>query len=289
MNGSRAKRSARALGGLAAASVFAVVPFVSAAPEELNDLHLGRTWMQSAQSGGAAGGAADEVRTLDGPYYLRSADAIELGEVEVKFIYSYARGPSDDEEHEGEFEIEWGFAPNLEFIMEVGTELFDGRVEGNGDIEELGVHWQLCDQDGLRPAFAMRHLVRIPTGTDSDGVDYTARGIMTWKLTEAGRLHFDPYITSINGNLDDNERNLRWGAAIGVDWKLNDTTVVIFDYLHQNSEEYGQRNQHSVEFGLDWEFAEDQLIGLGVEMEIDGDSYGDDYSASISYIYEFEP
>lgn len=279
----------RGIAGLVVVSMLAPSPPASAAPGGAGDLRLGNTRQRQSEPGSAGGESAAEERPLDGPYYLRSADPIPLGEVELKFIYRFARDHGEGEEHEGEVEIEWGFAENWELIVDIGAELFEGRAEGNGDIEELGVHWRLWKQEGLLPAFAMRHLVRIPTGIDSDGVDYTARGIFTWDLTDTARLHFDPFLTSINGNRDEDERNFRWGAAIGFDWMLDENTTVIFDYFHQSSEEYGQRNQQSVEFGMDWEFAEDQMLAFEIEVEVDGDSYGDDFIASVSYIYEFEP
>lgn len=285
----------RSMGAWCRSAGAAFVAFVSfttvaaAGPGDPGELALSSTWTRQAPSSGGGAETASEERPLDGPYYLRSADPIPLGEAELKFIYRFARDHGEGEEHEGEVEFEWGFAENWELIVDVGAELFEGRVDGNGDIEELGVHWRLWKQDGLLPAFAMRHLVRIPTGVESDGVDYTARGIMTWNLTDTARLHFDPFLTSINGNLEENERNFRWGAAIGFDWMLDDDTVVIFDYFHQSSEEYGQRNHHSVEFGMDWEFADDQILAFEVEVEVDGDSHGDDFIASVSYIYEFKP
>jgi hypothetical protein len=63
---------------------------------------------------------------LYGPYFLRSADPEEPGEMELKFIYSYetSSGPSDKNVFELEFE--WGIAENIELILELPIELGDG-------------------------------------------------------------------------------------------------------------------------------------------------------------------
>ena len=242
----------------------------------------------------------EEGRTLGGPYFLRSADPEPPGELELKFIYGYER-EHDEEEHEFEFELEWGMMENWEFILAVPVVLGEGKVEGNGDIGELGFHTLLWHEDGALPAFAVRNLFRIPTGYHSDGVDYLLRGLFTWTLNDRLRLHFNPYGLSRNGNFDEeddegfsaeeeegDERHFQWGAAIGIDYLAADNLLLIADYQNNVSEHEGNRNQHSIELGADWEFADDRTLGLQTEFEIDGDDSGPNFGARISYIIEIE-
>jgi hypothetical protein len=224
--------------------------------------------------------------TLDGPYFLRSADPLPPGELELKFIYSY-EDEAHGHAHELGFALEWGMADNIEFILETEVEVGDGRVDGNGDIEELGFHIRHWEENGWMPAVATRHLVRLPTGYHSDGVDYLGRALFTWTLApECLRLHFNPWLKSVNGNREEDTRWFQWGAAVGFDYRVNEELVIVADYQNSSSEEFGSRNQHSIELGADWEFAENRLLAFGTEFEVDGDDSGSNIVASVSYIFE---
>lgn len=223
---------------------------------------------------------------LGGPYFLRSADPESPGEIALKFQYEYVKG-TDEEEHELELIVEWGIAQDWEFIFELPVEIGEGRIEGNGDIAEFGFHTRLWEEDGWMPAFAVRNLVRLPTGYHSDGVDYTFRGLFTKTVTpDVLRIHFNPFLTTINGNDEEGDRNFRWGAALGLDYVVADDLRFVAAYIHENSEAEGDRNQHSLELGLDWEFANEQTISLATEFELDGDKAGDNFSVRVQYMID---
>lgn len=229
----------------------------------------------------------DEGWTLDGPYFLRSADPLEAGELELKFIYGFETSSDEGDEHEVEFVLEWGMIEDIEFILEVPVTLGEGKVEGNGDIAEFGFHTRFWRESGWVPAFAMRNLIRIPTGYESDGVDYIGRGLLTKTIVpDTMRLHFNPFLKSINGNLEEDTRRFQWGAVIGVDYRVSDDLVLIADYQNRSSEEEGVRNQHGLELGADWEFAPEQILAFQTEFGLDGDSHGTDFGFRISYIIE---
>lgn len=307
--------SARIVSTLAAALLVSAGSAIAATPQNQSSTNLSlRGDLAPAVSlsflqGGGTNGSGGE--TLDGPYFLRSAEPLAPGEIELKLVYSYINTDDDDdqEHHEGTLVLEWGIMDNVEFILEVGARLGDGDVKGNGDIEEFGFHIKHWEEDGHCPAFATRHLIRIPTGDDSDGVDYMARGLFTWTLSDTLRLHFNPYLHSINGNRDeghrrsfggsgfsfrgrgddnDGDRWFRWGAAIGIECRPRDNLVYILDYMVKSSDAYGQSDQHSIEIGGEWEFSPGHSLGWGTEIEIDGDGEGDDFSISLSYIMELE-
>ena len=238
------------------------------------------------QEGG--GGGESMSMDLTGPYYLRSADPAEAGEVEVKFIYGFTK-EDDGEEHEVEFVLECGLTEDVEFILEAPFVIGDGAVEGNGDITELGFHVRHYTGTGSIPSIATRHLVRIPTGYHSDGVDYYGRALMTWTLVQDSlRLHFNPFLKSINGNMEDDTRRFQWGAAIGIDFWATDNLRLVADYKNFSSESYGVGNQHSIELGADWEIGEGRSIGLQTEFGVDGDDYGTDFGFRIAYIAELQ-
>lgn len=240
--------------------------------------------MLTAQEGSSHG--SGEGWTLDGPYFLRSADPLEVGEIELKFLYAFEK-EDDGEKHEIEFVLEWGIMDDIEFILEIPAVIGDGRVDGNGDITELGFHVRHWDEDGWMPAFATRHLVRLPTGYHSDGVDYLGRGLATWSLIPGTmRLHFNPWLKSVNGNRERDTRWFRWGAAIGFDYRIDDDLMFIADYHHRNSAEFGDDAKKSIELGMDWEFAEGETLAFSGDFDID--SVDEDYRLAVSYIIELQ-
>jgi hypothetical protein len=101
------------------------------------------------------------------------------------------------------------------------------------------------------------------------------------------RLHFNPFITFVNGNDDEGDRNRQCGAALGFDYRVSDDLLFIADYRHTTGESEGNSDQQSVELGMDWEFANDQMLALGTQFEVDGDDEGPDWGVSVSYIIEF--
>lgn len=225
---------------------------------------------------------------LAGPYELRSADPETTGVWEVKNIFGWSTakdGTSDDFEYE--FEIEWGVAEDHELIFEVPVTLGDGRVDGNGDVE-IGWHWRLWKETDELPAFAMRNFVRLPTGDDSSGVDYEWIGLFT-KSIIPGKLRFDanPFFKSVNGDNEPDARHFLWGASLGLDWRVNDDLKLVGLYRYETGELEGTRDNHSLELGGEWEFAEHQELGFSGIVGLDGDDSGPALGANISYIISF--
>lgn len=236
-----------------------------------------------------AGGGHDEGLALSGPYFLRSADPEEAGELELKFIYGFEDASGGGDEHELEFVLEWGMTEDVEFIMEIPYTIADGAIEGNGDIAEFGFHIRHWREDGMHPAVATRHFIRIPTGYHSDGVDYLGRALLTWTLIpDELRLHFNPFLKTIGGNDGPDTRNFQWGAAIGVDYRVSDDLVLIADYQNFSSEENGVSNQHALEIGADWTIGPSQKLGFQADFELDGDDHGSDFGFKIAYIVSID-
>lgn len=227
--------------------------------------------------------------TIEGPIRLRSADPTETGELEIKNIGSWETTRGEEDEFEYELELEYGLSEDHELLLALPFQIGDGRIEGNGDVT-LGWHWRLWREEGWRPAFAMRNFVRIPTGVDSNGVDYEWIGLLTKTIVPGStRLHLNPFLASINGDNNEEARPFRWGAAFGVDHRLNDDWLLVADYRYENGEEEGTRDNHTLEVGADWRLAEQHKLGFVVQVGLDGDDSGPALGASVSYILSIEP
>ncbi len=248
--------------------------------------------------------SSDNHWEIDGPVFLRSADPEPPGEVIVKNIFGwdhskkkkdkgsypwdYSEKRGDRDEYEYELEVEWGVVENHELIFKIPVQLGDGRVDGNGDLT-IGWHWRLWDEQEVIPAFAMRNFVRLPTGIDSSGVDYEIRGLFTKTIVPGStRLHLNPYAKSVNGDNEEDAEDFQYGAAIGVDHRLSDNLLFITDYIYASEEtEDAMRANHEAEFGLDWEFAEHQKLGIAFNVGLDGDTDGPEFGAEFSYMLSF--
>lgn len=246
---------------------------------------------------------------ISGPVFLRAATPEEEGSLAIKNIYRWSRQKDrEDNPSEYELELEYGFAPDHAGILSVPFVLGEGRVDGNGDIS-VGWHWRLweemdCGNCGHhKPAFAMRNIFRVPTGVDSNGVDYTWRGLITWTVTPGkSRLHLNPFAKFVNGDNNDDddfdmrdgfglfrgdrdgdEENTQYGAAIGMDYRINDCTLFTWDYIWSSKQFEEGNDNHALELGIEWELADDQMLALATEWGIDGNHEGTEFGARIMY------
>lgn len=249
------------------------------------DVRTDAAAMQDAGVGTVHSGVDEGV--LSGPYFLRSADPEPLGELELKFIYGYATGGGEDGEHELEFVLEWGILQNIEFILEVAGIVGDGGIEGNGDIEAIGFHVKFWDEDGWIPAFATRSLMRLPTGYHSSGVDSMFRGLFTKTLIDGSmRLHVNPFLTLLEGSINDNAGDYEWGIAVGIEHRCSDNLIAIIDYQYRDQDEGDE--SHFLELGADWSFADHEKLAFGTVFDLGSDDNGPDWEFKISYIYSFD-
>lgn len=232
---------------------------------------------------------SEESWEIDGPIELRSADPEPPGELVVKNIFDYSTSSDgSDDDFEYEFEVEYGLVKNHELIFEVPVEMGDGGEQGNADIT-LGWHWRLWEEQDWAPAFALRNYIRIPSGYQSDGVDYELRGLLTKTVIPGTmRFHLNPFLKSVNGNRDDDTRWFQWGFLVGMDYRLADNLLFIMDYRHETGESFGTRNQHYADFGLDWHINEQNALGFVVRAGLDGDDEGENFGCAMSYILSFD-
>ncbi len=253
---------------------------------------------------------ADVNWPIVGPIRLRSADPIDTGELQIRGILNYGTssdGTDDDVSIGGQ--LVWGFAPNHELLVGGPIMLGDGGVDGNADLL-IGWHWRLWEEDtcGWLPAFALRNILRVPNGYDSEGVDWTLKGVLTKSIVPNKlRFHINPYLKSVNGDnleIEDetamafttagrqwdrrNQRHFQWGVITGVDYKLNDCMNLIVDYVHETSDQLHGRNQHAMEVGLDWQLSERHTVAFVNRVGLDGDSIGENWGMGVSYILSLD-
>ncbi len=265
-----------------AGTVRADEPLSTASLDELTSFRL--PFLQDGDGGGG-----EEDWDVSGPVRMRSADPEEVGELQIKNIFGYSTSSDgSDDDLEYELELEWGFMPDHHLILELPVEIGDGEVEGNADLT-LGWHWRLWRERDWMPAFAMRNLIRIPSGVDSDGVDYEFRGLFTKSITPNQlRLQFSPSFKFVNGDIHDGERAFQWEVYAGFDYRMSDAMALNLNYIFGSSASSGASDQHDIELGVDWDIAEHQMLALGTRLSLDGDDEGDNWGIKLSYIFSLD-
>lgn len=240
---------------------------------------------------------------VEGPVSMRSADTQERGTIDLKIGFDYGTSSDGtDDDYGNSFELQWGLADNHEIRLMLPINFGDGE-DGNADLS-FGWQWRLWEEQNALPAFAVYNELRIPSGYHSSGLDWELRGVMTWTLQpDSMRLHFNPFIRFMDGdNLESNlhgdgddhgfffdndhhsARHFAAGGIIGIDYRFSDTTVLNVDYVLDSGRMNGYSMQHSMEAGLDYDLGNGQSLTWATRWTLDGDSQGDNWGMTISYI-----
>ncbi len=259
-------------------------PDSTPASESLSlEVEKGRTTLHDADY------FAERAYGIGGPWRLRSADALSPGTMSIRNEFNWGTGyRSGDDEAAYAVSIDYGIAPMHHLTLETtAIDLGDGASTGNGDLR-LGWHWQLLKEDDWKPSFAIRNYIRIPTGHNSSGVDYELRGLFSKSIADHVRIHFAPFLKSVNGDNIEDVRYFQWGAALGSDWKINEKLDFVADYVHETSTTEGFRDQHSLDAGFIYEIAKGHKLGINGRVGLDGDGVNGDWGAGIFYTINFD-
>jgi len=193
---------------------------------------------------------------------------------------------------------------NAKFGIDVPLELGNGGVDGNGDVE---LNWKqrlVTEQTGeWWPTVSLENGIRLPTGDNSSGVDWTLEGVVAKQLGP-GTAVFNAFLTSANGdnNLeraswwekstgqgeDDDLRHFQWGLRVGYKWRLTDNFAILGDYINQSSELNGERNQNIGEIAAEWRVNDHFTIGPGIMFGLDGQDETPRFGAGVLVHYSWE-
>ncbi len=286
--------------------VLLATPTLSVAQDSNSLSEVSSFSLQAPRQDEGGGEAAGSSWDVEGPVSMRSADVQERGTFDLKIVFDYATSPDGSDDDVGNrVELQWGVCPNNEVVLKLPINYGDGE-EGNPDLS-VGWQWKLMDQQDWIPAIALYNEVRTPTGNGSEGADWEFRGIFTWDVNPGTcRLHLNPFIRVMDGNnLETNARHDRdhdrgnsfrnrrdevsarhfaAGGIIGFDHRLTDTTVINVDYILDSGRLDGFSMQHSMEAGMDYSLTDNQTLAWSTRWTVDGDSQGDNWGFSLSYI-----
>ncbi|MBN1345491.1 MAG: hypothetical protein JXQ73_22555 [Phycisphaerae bacterium] len=224
-------------------------------------------------------------RGIDLPIELEEAPPTEHKEFEVEITFDWATSSDgEDDSFENEFELNYGLFPNLEIGLSVPVEYGDGEVEGNGDLS-LYAHYRFWKDEGWYPGFALRGIMRLPTGVESTGVDGTFIFILD-KTFGQHRVTFNGELKTANGHNVEDLRGFQWALGVGYDHPiLDDKTLFAADYFIKSSEEEGHGCINLLEIGVQREIAKHHILGAAVKVGLDDNEETPNFGVGVKYVF----
>lgn len=197
---------------------------------------------------------------------------------------------STDDDITNSFALKYGLTEDLFLELELlPINYGDGADQGNGDLS-LAAFYRLLREDGALPALATWAEIRIPSGQGSSGVDGELHLNVTKTILPKFRVHFEGFILTANGapgGNDEDRRDFQWGVGPGIDYLLDDHTLLLANYLNRSSELNGVGNQNLLEIGAVHEIVKDQQIKAAVDIGLDDNEGTPNFAVKLEYAIEW--
>ena len=229
------------------------------------------------------------------PLSFDDAESIGLGEqsLEVGGTLVVPRGGDVS----GEFELEYlyGFAPNTHLNVGIDPSV-GGRADTDntdfdaGDVS-VGVFHNFNREYNNTPAFSVRADAYLPTGRDSQGVDFRLRGIASKTVGQYNRLHLNVDL-NVNTETEAGDRSVVPGVILGYSRPLGYPRRFDRTFLAEvgvrGSEEKGTDPIVSAGIGLRQQVGYQNVLDIGLQSDIaGGDNERDDLRFTIGYSTAF--
>lgn len=227
---------------------------------------------------------------------MTDASTLPPAHVHLRLKYNWvtsempANNDDENDDHQITPTIVWGIDEYWEWAITVPYWFSEdgqdrpGELDGNYDTFST-LQWRFMEQDGNIPAMAIAGTLRIPTGDESNKVDFETRLILTNQYDSGIRSHVNVFATTVNGDNDENARHFQWGFVVGADGPLCDDGSVrwVADLMHRSSYSYGRGNINQLELGWEWAIDDQNALGMSVQLGLDGEDEG--INAGVGLIY----
>lgn len=164
----------------------------------------------------------------------------------------------------------------------------DGGNSGAGDLN-VAVFYRCIEETDTMPAFGSYAVARIPSGDGSSKIDVKLQGSFT-KTFDRLRVHMQGFVASLNGHVGAasfDREYFQWGAGPGIDYQLDDGTLLAVNYTNQNNEVDGAHNQNVLQFGVSKALFEtessSQYIIATLDVGLDGNATTPNMGARLEY------
>lgn len=214
-----------------------------------------------------------EYRGVSSFFNIREANSnVKRGEWEFELTFEYFSQSGESDEFELAQSLKYGVTDEFHIELEVFEPLGEGGNAGAGDMR-LTLFYQFLRETETLPAIGGFASMRIPSGDGSSGVDGRFSLIATKSfLDERLRFHLQGFVETVNGTTgqsDEDFRHFQWGVGPGIDFRIDDMTLVLLNYLHRVNPEEGEPNQNLLELGLVRDLGQLGQAHHGVKLALD--------------------
>ena len=237
----------------------------------------------------------EDIQSFNTYTSLEDGQPGQRGELQINFFNGWETTSHEPDPWLMVMEVEYSpncpgnwLLQNAKFTIDMPMTLGRGGVDGNGDVVLV---WKQrlveeTDPNGW-PTISILNGLRVPTGYQSSGVDWTLQGVVA-KEVGPGTAVLNLWLKSANGHnntetatswwnqltltQDSGEglRHFQWGFRVGYKWRVTDNVALVSDYVNQTSEETGEHNQNIGECSVEWRVSENLTIGPGIMFGLDG-------------------
>lgn len=218
----------------------------------------------------------DAGRPLD----FDDAETIAYNEKAIEFGGALFKPKSGTTGVGGEAEYLYGFAKNwhlnVGFDPQYASENGANRRFNIGDLN-LGVQHNFNRETESSPAFGFRADALLPTGRDSEGVDFRLRGIASRKFGAYGRLHLNVDL-NVNNSPQAGERKTLPGVILGYSQPLGFPTrfdrSLVAQVGYRAAPDRDESGIVNVGIGIRQQITPRSVFDIGVKSDIAGGGDG---------------
>ncbi len=217
--------------------------------------------------------AADHTNLEEGlPVTVEDAIPIAYRGREFQGLFRYQRTDDGEDRFVLEPRIEYGLARNWQAKLAVPFYLGNADRTGSGDVG-VEVFRNLNQESLALPAFALSVRADFPTGERSEGIDTTAKLLLTKTLGRTSllhRLHVN-LAWKHNAGARVGERGDRFEGVLGYSRLVGPDTVLVGDYVFEQERVKG-REGHVLELGVRRQVTPLTVVALGAGAGLSSES-----------------
>lgn len=231
----------------------------------------------------------DAGRPLD----FDDAQSVAYREQALEFGAALARPRDGQIGIEGSVEYLYGFARNSHFSLDFDPKFASRDGEKRrfdiGDVA-VGIFRNFNREYGSTPALSLRADAFLPTGRDSNGVDFRLRGIASKQFGTRGKLHLN-MDAFFNGSPESGERKFQPGAILGYSQLLGypsrfDRTLLA-QLSYQANEKHSESGILNIGIGVRQQVGVQSVFDIGVLSDLSGGASRESFKLVAGYSKQF--
>lgn len=227
----------------------------------------------------------DQMRPGAGtPFSVNDAFTQDRGDLKLEGFLGYERGRDGSDGFDPQPALKYGLTDRVE--LRLGSAYALGTASGASRGEaSAGLQWQLFDEDGWRPAFALLGEATRPLGPGDEGLVTELTAIAsrtTGRGPGAWGLHLNAgWLARPDPGTDERRSGHRFGAALS--HVVQTDTALVVAYV-QEAQDLGERDLSIIEAGVERRFG-DVSLAMVAGAGLNDDSPSFRFTAGVSFTF----